>query len=60
MEVERESVSSFTQLKAMIARNVLLKKRLGRKTIAVSRNFKTIASVYSFDQTRSYVRTVSI
>ena len=60
MEVERESVSSFTQLKAMIARNVLLKKRLGRKTIAVSRNFKAIASVYSFDQTRSYVRTVSI
>lgn len=36
MEMEKESVSSFTQLKAMIARNVLLKKRLGRKTIAVS------------------------
>ena len=34
--MEREPVSTFTQLKAMIARNVLLKKRMGKKTLAVS------------------------
>lgn len=40
MEAEKGPVSSFTQLKAMIARNFLLKKRLGRKTFAVSLLFK--------------------
>lgn len=34
--MEREPVSKFSQLKAMISRNILLKKRAGRKTIAVS------------------------
>ncbi|XP_045030700.1 ABC-type organic anion transporter ABCA8 [Daphnia magna] len=32
--MEREPVSKFSQLKAMISRNILLKKRAGRKTIA--------------------------
>ena len=35
-DVEKEPVSKWIQLKAMLVRNLLLKKRLGRKTVAVS------------------------
>lgn len=34
--MEKEPVSKFTQLKAMVRRNILLKKRSGRKTLAVN------------------------
>jgi hypothetical protein len=35
----KESVSKLSQLKAMIVRNVTLKRRSGRKTVAVSISF---------------------
>jgi hypothetical protein len=35
--MEKESVSKFSQLKAMVIRNITLKKRSGRKTVAVSK-----------------------